>query len=267
FRGERPKRLAEVASMVHPSRSDTGRKPWEADYGQGEHTIDCDALGLLDEDAITERLVQAFESKTYTPPRLPDVANELLTLSRDPNVEFGKIKSLLERDAMLAGEILSVARSAFYNRSGSVVTLQDALARLGLEKLRGIVTHAAMSLRVFRSQDYSFWMQRLRNHSLSTAHIGRIVSRYAKLPEEQVFLGGLLHDIGMAGILLVLGDAKRGQNAPALDVLWPSIHGAHGKAGARMVDLWGLPAEVGVAVQAHHYVHVDGKGHPLAAAV
>jgi hypothetical protein len=34
-----------------------------------------------------------------------------------------------------------------------------------------------------------------------------------------------------------------------------------------MVDLWGLPAEVGVAVQAHHYVHVDGKGHPLAAAV
>ncbi|MBZ5638988.1 MAG: HDOD domain-containing protein [Acidobacteriia bacterium] len=243
-----------------------GRKPWQADYGQGEHTIDCDQLGFLDEQALTDRLVQTFDSPGYHPPRLPEVATELLALSQDPDVEFRRIESLLERDAMLAGEVLSVARSAFYARSGSVVLLREALSRVGLEKLRGIVMQAAMTLRVFRSASYRGWMERLQAHCLATAHVARFVSRHTPIPEEQAFLCGLLHDVGIAGILLVLGDVGRGKQPPALDVLWPAIHAAHPKAGARMVQLWGLPPDLALAVGAHHQVRIEKFDHPLAAA-
>lgn len=246
--------------------STTGRLG-DAGYEGGEHTIDCDELGLLDEAALTDRLLRAFEDPGYHPPRLPEVARELLALTRLPDVEFDRIEALLERDSMLAGEVLSIARSAFYNRRGADVNLHDALTRLGLVKLRGAVMQAAMSLRVFRSVSYRVWMERLQDHSLMTAHIGRFVSRYTSLPEEEVFLCGLLHDVGIAGILLVLGEPADGKQPPFLDALWPAIHGAHGTAGARMVHLWGLPAEIAMGVAAHHEVRIDGVEHPMAAAL
>ncbi|MDQ7086324.1 MAG: HDOD domain-containing protein [Acidobacteriota bacterium] len=85
--------------------------------------------------------------------------------------------------------------------------------------------------------------------------------------EEQAFLCGLLHDVGFAGILLVLGDAGRDRQAPDLTAIWPAIDGAHAKAGARMVELWGLPAEYAMVVGAHHQVQIEGYPHPLAATV
>jgi HD-like signal output (HDOD) protein len=245
----------------------TTRRVGDAGYEGGERTIDCDDLGLLDEEALTERLLRAFEDPAYHPPRLPEVARELLALTRNPNASFAHIESLLERDSMLAGEVLSIARSVFYNRHGADVNLHDALTRLGLEKLRAAVLQAAMSLRVFRSVSYRVWMERLQDHSVMTAHIGRFVSRYTSLPEEEVFLCGLLHDVGIAGILLVLGEPREGKKAPFLDTLWPAIHGAHPVAGARMVHLWGLPAEISMAVAAHHEVRIDGVEHPIAAAL
>ncbi len=254
--------------MGQPTRRDLGgRKPWQADYGLGEHTIDCDQLGLMDEEALTERFVRTFEAPGYRPPRLPEVATELLALSQDPDADFGRIESLLQRDAMLAGEVLSAARSAFYARSEPVVHLRAALARVGLQKLRGVVVQAAMTLRVFRSAAYRGWMERVQAHSLATAHVARLVARRTSLAEEQAFLCGLLHDIGAAGILLVLGDVARGKQPPDLDVLWPAIHGAHAKSGARMIQLWGLPSEIGLAVEAHHQVLVGRVAQPLAAAV
>ena len=75
-----------------------------------------------------------------------------------------------------------------------------------------------------------------------------MVSQQTPMADEQAFLCGLLHDVGIAGILLVLGDVGRGEKPPDLTALWPSIDSVHAKAGARMVELWGLPAEMAMVV-------------------
>lgn len=244
-----------------------GRKKTDADYGLGEHTLDMSELSLVSAEELTRRLVGAFESPNYSPPRLPSVATELLSLSQNPDVEFSEIEALLERDAMLAGEILSLARSAFYSRARQVDSMRAALVLIGLTKLQQVVLQAAMDLRVFRSDAYAGPMERLRHHARATAHLSRIISMYTPMAEEQAFLCGLLHDVGIAGILLVLGDAGRGQQPPDLTAIWPAIDGAHAKAGTRMVELWGLPAEYAMVVGAHHQVLIEGYPHPLAATV
>lgn len=244
-----------------------GRSKFDADYGLGDVTIDCESLGIVGEEELTQRIVQVFESPGYQPPRLPAVATELLALSNRPDVEFRQIEALLERDAMLAGEILSICRSAAYDRGGTISSLRDALVRVGLKKLREIVMQAAMSARVFRSKAYKGCMEVLQEHSRVTAHIARLVSAKTDVDDEQAFLAGLLHDVGIAGILIVLGDTKRGQEPPDLDALWPAIHGAHAIAGARMVGFWSLPESIGMAVGVHHTVVLGGKDHPLAAII
>lgn len=244
-----------------------GRRPEDADYGLGKHFIDCDDLGILDEKDLERRLFRAFESPEYRPPRLPAIATELLALSRNSEVEFAAVEALLEQDPVLAGEVLSMARSAYYARAVQVDSLHDALVRLGLGKLREIVFQAAMNLRVFRSTAYRDSMERVRGHCQATAHLSEIVSQYTPLAGERSFLCGLLHDVGFAGILLVLSDVDRGKKAPDLSTVWPSIDAAHAKAGERMVALWHLPAEIGMAVGAHHQVTIGGACHPLAAIV
>ncbi len=244
-----------------------GRSREDADYGMGEVELDLNELGLLSASELTERLVQTFESPNYKPPRLPVVATQLLALAQDPDVEFSAIEALLEQDAMLAGEVLSVARSAFYSRSRQVDSLHAALVLLGLRKLQEVVMQAAMNLRVFRSASYADKMEQLRLHCRATAHIARFVSMYTPFDEEQAFLCGLLHDVGFAGILLVLGDVARGETPPDLEELWPAIDAAHVKAGERMVELWGLPPEIAMTIGAHHQVKIQGYEHPLAATI
>ena len=243
-----------------------GRKAQDADYGMGEHSFDADSLGLIDDKELTQRLLKTFGAPNYQPPRLPAVAMELMSLARNPDVEFDAIERLLEQDAMLTGEILAIARSSAYAGRGEVAGIRQALVRLGLKKLSEVVMAAAMNMRVFRSKAYQDWMERLRKHSLSTAHICRFVSRYTALDEEQAFLCGLLHDVGIAGIFLVLGDTK-GKNELDLNVLWPAIHAAHTQAGAEMVKRWKLPPEMAMVVGAHHHVLIDGHDHPMAATV
>ena len=245
----------------------TGRTANDADYGLGEHAFDSDRLGLMDEEELTERLITTFSSPGYHPPRLPTVATELLAYSQNPDVEFNDIERLLERDAMLTGEVLSLARSAFYARKCPPDNLKDALVLIGLSKLREVVFEAAVTLRVFRCEAYSDHMQRLGDHSRVTAHLTRLVSRLTPIGEEQAFLCGLLHDVGLGGILLVLAEVGRGKKAPDLTALWPAIHCAHTQAGARIAELWKLPAEVSLAISAHHDVSIGGHDHPLAAAV
>ncbi|ANM29724.1 hypothetical protein ABI59_09250 [Acidobacteria bacterium Mor1] len=244
-----------------------GRTKDQADYGLGEHAFDADRMGLVDKAELTDKLIATFESDSYQPPRLPAVAMELMTLSQNPDVEFKDIEKVLEQDAMLAGEILSIARSAFYGGIGQITSLHQALVRLGLAKLRQVVMQAAMSVRVFRSKAYGPYMDRVREHSRITAHAARIVSQYTPFEEEQAFLCGLLHDVGIAGILLILGDVKRGEKPPELAVLWPTIHDAHMRAGERMVKLWDLPVEIAMVVGAHHDVCIQGFDHPLAATI
>ena len=40
-----------------------------------------------------------------------------------------------------------------------------------------------------------------------------------------------VHDVGVAGTLIVLGETPRGQQPPALGVLWPAIDRAHEEVG------------------------------------
>jgi len=244
-----------------------GKKRHEEGYGRGEHSIAPDEDLWIDEEALKERILAVFQSPDYRPPTLPGTALELLQLSRSPDVAFDDVVALLEKDSVLAGRVLRIAQSPVYAGASKLVSLKDALVRLGLITLRDLVLEVAMNLRVFKAESYAGSMERLRRHSLATAHLSRLVSRYTPMEGEYAFLCGLLHDVGTAGILIALGDQPRGKAPPDLEVLWPAIDAVHEEAAAIMARLWQLPAEIPLVLGAHHSVRIDGFDHPLAATV
>lgn len=242
-----------------------GKSRHEEGYGRGEAAIALDDDVLIDEEALKERLLGVFRAPGYEPPELPSTAQQVLSLSQDPDVEVDAVVGLLETDEMLAARVLRVAGSSVYAGASKIDSLSSAVMRLGLRTLRDVALQVAMNLRVFRCEAYTAPMERLRLHSQASAHLARTVCKYTSAPAEFAFLCGLLHDVGIAGLLVALGDVPRNEVPPDLAVLWPAIHAAHTEAGAIMAKLWDFPAELPYVLEAHHRVEIDGYAHPLAA--
>ncbi|MFO0728700.1 MAG: HDOD domain-containing protein [Myxococcota bacterium] len=241
------------------------RATTDPDYGRGVIEIDTDDMPP-DERSLADELKQVFSSPSYRPPLLPKSATEVLAMSRDPGASLDKIVKTLESDPLLVARVVSCVNSAAYNRSRSVRSLRDALSRLGIAGLRDVVVEAALTLRVFRVPGFQEPMERLRNHSVRVAEIVRRVCYYTAVDSEYAYLCGLLHDIGIAGILIAITEKDPKRKFEPL-TLWPVIDRIHAEASATMAGLWSFPPELVVVLAHHHQIHIDKQPHPLCAAL
>lgn len=236
-------------------------------FGMGTANLDDDGTTWLPPAQLARALLARFRAPDYRPPVLPAEAVELLALARQPNVAYASILTLLERDPLLAARVLQRAQSAAYASRGSIQSLRDALVRLGLTTLTGIFLETAMNLRVFRAPGYEAPMAQLQAHSAATAHICRIVCRRTAICDEYAFLCGLLHDVGLAAMMLSLADRPRGAPLPDFEQVWPGLREAHEEASAMLCRLWRLPPDIELALSCHHSGRLDGHLHPLGSAI
>lgn len=245
-----------------------GKSKGEEGYGQGSASIRAGDDVLLDEEEMVERLLGMIESPDYRPPTLPAVAMELMTLSQRSDVEIDDVVSLLEQDSMIAGRVLKMVGTVGLAGAVKITSLREATMRIGLGTIRDIVMEIAMNMRVFKSEDYGDTMDLLRRHATVTAHFSRILTKYTTLDSEFAFMGGLMHDVGIAGTLLALSETKTRRNPPPdLIAIWPAVDRVHQRAGELMAKHWELPADIQLAISAHHQVMIGGHAHPLSAAI
>lgn len=201
---------------------------------------------------VSDGLRRVFGSPSYKPPMLPSAALEIHELSCNADVDTDKLIGLLERDPMLAGQVLRVANSPIFRGRDAETSLRGAVLRLGLKNLGEIVFELALHMRVFRSVEYSDLMEDLRRHSTACANLCRLLATRAGQDPENAFLCGLLHDIGAAAILIVL--SERHKSEPALEgpVLAEVIKQSHEDVSGMLVRLWKLPGELAEVVSHHH---------------
>jgi HD-like signal output (HDOD) protein len=65
----------------------------------------------------------------------------------------------------------------------------------------------ALSMRAFKSEDYGDTMDLLRRHATAIGHFVRILAKYTTLESGFAFMGGLMHDVGIAGTFPALSDS------------------------------------------------------------
>jgi HD-like signal output (HDOD) protein len=215
------------------------------------------------EEALLAQLLAKFTSPRYRPPTLPTVALELLQLAERTDTDVKRLVGLLEKDPMLAAQVLKLAQSAAYAGRMPLTSLRDAVVRLGMGRLRDLVMEASLSIQVFRGDGVSENMERLRLHSTITGHLARVVCRTTPLSPEYAFLCGLLHDIGVAGSLIVLDPGARRDLRSA----WPAIGRVHARASAIICKLWKLPPEIEKVVGVHSEWNAEGTTEAMSAVV
>ena len=201
--------------VYHQPRHVTSERNFPQDPGVDRTPQDTEALSeaaLPSADvalviAFITQLRRVFSAPSYRPPLLPTVALEVHQLSLRSDVGADQLVEVLERDAVLAAQVLRVAGSAAYGGWGQDdISLKGAVVRLGMRSLASVVWEVAAGMRVFRSARCAAAMEQIRTYSTMCAHLCRLVASRKALSPETAFLCGLLHDIGMAATLLVLSD-------------------------------------------------------------
>jgi len=196
---------------------------------------------LLLRGALTERLRSA-QLELPLPPR---VATEVIALSRDDDADVGRLARLLHQDPALAGHVLRIANSPAYLPRSPIVSLQQAVTRLGLRLLSEIALVASVQCGVFRVPGHEDELKRIWRHALASGAFGREIARSLRSNVESAFLCGLLHTIGKPLVLQTTIDLAGKLGVPARrDDVAALVAEFHVEAGGLLATRWGLPRAV-----------------------
>jgi putative nucleotidyltransferase with HDIG domain len=220
--------------------------------------IDSAKLGGQLEAIVHKRIA----SNTLVLPSLPTVAIKCLNLTRSPNFAIKDAALIVEKDPLLAAQVLRVANSAALATREPAKTILAALGRLGLEKLRTVLVEASAH-KVFESKDQRIAgaCRGVWEHSLAVAALARdILALGGGAGEPDVaYLAGLLHDIGKPVVAALLLEAERmvsggfsthNKSGWIESSEWISvIQATHRKVGVALAEKWDLPEAVVKAIR------------------
>lgn len=186
-------------------------------------------------------------------PLLPGVAMEVTNVANQENADSRAIAEILRKDQAMAAHVLRVVASPVYSGRTQIVSLQQAVARLGVQKIREISLAIAFRVGVFKLKGFEKEVTGLFQHSVSAAMFAQEIARATRRNVEDAFMCGLLHDVGRPVILqaLVAILAKEKLTlAPATVVA--ATGELHVEVGASLAESWQLPEAVEMSIRHHH---------------
>jgi HD-like signal output (HDOD) protein len=212
-----------------------------------------DTTPASQEIGIRQRLVQRIAQRKLELPMLPQTAADVLTVCNDTSCDAARLAALIQRDQSLAAHTLHVANSAAYAPREPIVSLQQAVSRLGFRTMCDIAVAVAMRSKIFALEGQEERLRAMWIHSAMSGAWAKEIARTRRRNVEGAFLYGLLHDIGAPVILqaaleLVQSDAV----ALADELLDALILEFHAEVGGTVLESWKLPDWMCAAVRFHH---------------
>ena len=201
-------------------------------------------------EQLEQALVQKIKTGDIELPLLPQAASQVMALASDPSADAAKLSALIHQDQALAAHVLRIANSPAYMPRSPVVSLQHAVAMLGITLLSEIAFTASLKTDAFKVPGYEEDVKQLWRHSLASGAFAKEVARMRRVNVESAYLCGLLHAIGKP-VILRTATTLANQQRIALEkpILSGWIAGYHAEVGAMIADKWGLPKQVAVAIQ------------------
>jgi len=203
--------------------------------------------------ALRGHLEKRIAKQQLELPMLPEISFQVVKLCRSEEADAAQLTELLHRDQSLAGNVLRIANSPLAGSREAIVSLQQAVSRLGLTMVREISLAASMQglLSDFGAREHL--ISKLWIHCLTTALCAKEIARLRRENVEEAFLCGLLHDMGKPVLLQTILDYEKDQDERIVDaVIALALEEFHAEVAAALIEAWGLPQEMAEAIACHH---------------
>lgn len=212
--------------------------------------------------AVALRPALDFETAVRRIPPLPFVTSRALSLVRDPGSRRSELAQVLSLDEGMTALFLRMVNSAYYGLPRRITSLDEAIGYLGYENTKAVL-FAVSTRQIFYLGAPSYMLDRdaLWRHSVAVASGSVWVARRRAItPVSEVYVAGLLHDIGKLVLDIMVGheahwvkaDADDGGELSWVEIERRTVGCDHAELGAQAVQTWRLPQRVVEAVRMHH---------------
>ncbi len=193
---------------------------------------------------LVNEITELFKSNSVTLPSLPEIALHINSALDNENLGTNKLAQIIQMDPVIAARIVQVANSALYICAGKSSSIQEAIAKLGIENIRNIVM--GVVLRDLFMPNTELVVHKMAHFYEHSIRIGVICYELAKqIPSfkpDRAFLFGLLHDIGVIPILVVADSHKElAHKASNIDLV---LHQLKSHIGGMILQQWKFDKEL-----------------------
>lgn len=224
--------------------------------------VEVHADELLRDKELEGAIRQDYLTHRPGPDSFPSMALQVITLLGRDDVDIKKLAEMIQRDPGLTASLLRVVNSALYRGVSRMVSVRDAVARLGLnESTRVAGAAAAKSLFDARGRSNTLPFvadfEALYINAVTCAvTAGWMAAQRPPLRIDHCYLGGLLHDIGRSVALRSVASLR----AQGLSELVPRsarthriLDNLHVAIGTDVLKAWALP-EFAIEFAGRHHL-------------
>lgn len=204
-------------------------------------------------DEIRDLLDERIRERSFDLPLLPEVATQVMTLASSADSDAVQLSEVLHRDQAFASHVLRVANSPAMLPKVPIVSLQQAVSRIGMSMISEIAIAISLQSKTFNVKGHMDLVRKLWRHSLATGWFAKEIARMRRRNVENSFLCGLLHDVGKPIVLATIGELEKSRNTRYDDaILHAALDAYHCEVGFLLCEAWGLPEQVKESVRWHH---------------
>jgi len=205
--------------------------------------------------------LQRFIGKIRDLPTLPRTVLRITELINDPRSSARDLARVITEDQVLTARLLRLVNSAFYGFPQKVTTVTGAVVLLGFDAIRNLLLSTSVfDLFAGKNQTTRQFFETLWDHSLACAVSAKTIGDHLRQDKsEELFVAGLLHDIGKIVELIYLGsefsiivDSVQTQGKTFAQAEFDMLGCTHTDTGQLLARFWNLPVKLTHAIGFHH---------------
>ncbi len=208
----------------------------------------------IQDTALLARLSQCADL-----PSPVGVVMRVLELGQDPEVSLGEVAKVINLDPALTAKMLRMANSPLYARQRKTENLRQAITLFGLEGTITLALGFSVVNNLNKNQNHHFDYPQFWRRSLAAATCAQVLSERLALPNrEDMFLAGLLQDIGMMALGRAIPELYHGTVSTRLSHDRARLREReqfgvdHAEIGAWLLQQWNFPDNLHALVLYSH---------------
>ncbi|PLV58335.1 HDOD domain-containing protein [Thermotoga sp. KOL6] len=193
------------------------------------------------------------------------VVQRIVAVCSKPDASSTEVANTLMMDASLSARVLKLANSAYYGIPRKITTLSEAVMILGFKTVRNLALSVFTYDMIFKNKRTGVDREKLWEHFIATAVASETVAETTGYPlKEEIFIAGLLHDIGkvvydflFSDVLEMEAQIAKKSKRNLIEIEEELGIPPHTEVGAKLLATWNFPDLLVYSADYHHSVEAN----------